>query len=171
MMAVATHSLALASVPLTLFGYLGLSRRLGWDNTPALAALVAYAFAAMAVLCAAVFSGLVAPSLTRQMTAADESTRQVLQSIFHYNGSLNQGFAKVFVVASSVAVILWSVSIMKTGRFALIIAIIGIVVSLASLAAFFAGHLRLNVHGFGLFMLAQAVWTILVGVLLFRSSD
>jgi hypothetical protein len=37
-----------------------------------------------------------------------------------------------------------------------------------SLAAFFGGHLRLNIHGFGLFIFAQSAWAILVGALLCR---
>ena len=31
-----------------------------------------------------------------------------------------------------------------------------------------SGHLRLDVHGFGLIVLAQALWFIVVGVLLLR---
>jgi hypothetical protein len=171
MMTVAAHSLALVSIPLSFFGYVGLSHLLRWDRAATIAALVAYGFASVAAMCAAVVSGFVAPVLTRQMPAADESARQILQTVFHYNGYLNQGFAKVFVVASSVAVILWSFSLLKSGRFARIIGVVGCVVGLISLAAFFGGHLRLNVHGFGLFMFAQSAWAILVGALLCRPED
>jgi len=73
--------------------------------------LIAYAFGAVAVMCAAVINGLVAPILTRQILTADESTRQVLDTVLMNNGLLNQAFAKVFVVASSFAVIFWSVCI------------------------------------------------------------
>ena len=38
---VITHSLALASIPILIFGFSGLSRRLGWDSPPASAALIA----------------------------------------------------------------------------------------------------------------------------------
>ena len=171
MLAVAVHSLALASLPVTLFGFVGLSRRLGLDHAPVLAALIVYAFGAVAVVCAAVASGLIAPILTRQILTADESTRQPLSMIFMYNGLLNQGFAKVFVTASSVAVIFWSVSILKIGGFARIVGLIGCVVGLVSLAAFFSGHLHLNVHGFGLFIFGQSAWAILLGVLLCRSNS
>jgi hypothetical protein len=171
MIAVATHSLALVSFPILVFGFLGLSRRLGLDRALVSAALVAYAFGAVAVICAAVASGLIAPILTREMLTAAESSRQLLHVVFMYNGLLNQGFAKVFVTASSVAVILWSLSILKIDGMARMTGIIGCIVGLASLAAFFAGHLRLNVHGFGLFIFAQSAWSILLGVFLIRSSD
>jgi urea transporter len=171
MMTVVAHSLALVSIPLSLFGYVYLSYRLGWGRAATIAALVAYGFASVAAMGAAVASGFVAPAITRRMPAADESARQVLQTVFHYNGYLNQGFAKVFVVASSVAVILWSITLLKSSGFARIIGVIGCVVGIVSLAAFFGGHLRLNVHGFGLFIFAQSAWAILVGALLCRPED
>ena len=58
---VATHGLALVSIPISLFGFLGLSRRLGLDRPLVSAALVFYSFAAVAAMCAAVASGLIAP--------------------------------------------------------------------------------------------------------------
>jgi hypothetical protein len=171
MIAVATHSLALVSFPTLFFGFLGLSRRLGWDRPLVSAALVSYGVGAVAVMCAVVFSGLVGPILTRQMLEADQSTKQLLHLVFSYNGQLNQAFAKVFVVASSLAVILWSIALLSSGRFALIIGFIGCILGLISLAAFLSGHLRLDVHGFGLFVFGQSVWTILLGVFLCRSGD
>ncbi|HMF57789.1 MAG TPA: hypothetical protein VK619_15710 [Pyrinomonadaceae bacterium] len=171
MIAVVTHSLALASIPVLFFGFLGLSKRLGWDHALVPAALVAYGFGAVAAMCAAVFSGLVAPVLTRQMLTADDSTQQVLDAVFHHNGLLNQGFAKVFVVASSLAIVFWSVSILRIGSFARAAGLVGCFVGLVGLAGILSGHLRLDVHGFALFIFAQSVWTILIGVLLCRPGD
>lgn len=171
LVAVATHSLALASTPVLFFGFLGLSRRLGAGRTPVAAALVAYGFGAVASTFAAVVSGLVAPTLTRQMLGADEATRPALHRLFSYNGLLNQSFAKVFVVASSLAVVLWSISVLKAGGFARAVGVVGCVVGTVSLLAFFSGHLRLNVHGFGLFIFAQSAWVALAGVLMCRAED
>lgn len=171
MMAVATHSLALISIPILFFGFVGVYYRFGRNSPLASAALVAYLFAAFSVICAAIFSGLVAPGLTSQMLAADESSRLLLGEIFHYNFALNQAFTKVFVVASSISVVLWSILILKSGRFAQITGVIGIVIAVVSLAAFFAGHLRLDVHGFGLFILSQTVWIILLGIFLWREES
>lgn len=170
-LAVATHALALASTPVLFFGFLGLSRRLGPDRPLVSAALVAYAFGAVAVTSAAVASGLVAPALTGQMLTADEATRDALHRIFSYNGLLNQGFAKVHVVASSCAVLCWSAAAFRLGGFARVVAAFGCAVGAISLAAFFAGRLRLDVHGFGLFVFAQSAWVILAGVFLYRAGD
>jgi hypothetical protein len=37
--------------------------------------------------------------------------------------------------------------------------------------ALLSGHLRLNVHGFGLVVLGQAIWFVTVGVLLCRVKN
>lgn len=171
--AVATHSLALASTPALFFGFLGLSRRLGAERPLVSAALVSYAFGGAAALCAAVASGLVAPTLTRQIQTADpsdEATRQLLHRLFSYNGLLNQGFAKVFVVASSLALVLWSAALLRAGGFARIVGAAGCVVGALSLAAFFSGRLRLDVHGFGLFIFAQSAWVVMAGVFMLRPA-
>src|SRR6266480_6269243 len=63
---VATHALALISIPISFFGVLGLSRLLSLDRLLVSAALVFYSFAAVAAMCAAVASGLIAPVITRQ---------------------------------------------------------------------------------------------------------
>ena len=168
---VATHALALISIPISFFGFLGLSRLLSLDRLLVSAALVFYSFAAVAAMCAAVASGLIAPVITRQMMIGDESTRQSLRLFLWYDSLLNQGFAKVFFVALSLAIIFWSISILRISRFAQTIGIIGCVVALVSLVGFFSGHVRLDVHGFGLFILAQSTWVILLGVFLFRWND
>lgn len=167
----ATHSLALASIPILLFGFSGLSRRLGWDDPPVSAAFIAYEFGAAAAMCAAVINGVVGPTLTRRILDADEPTRQVLRAVFMNNTLLNQAFSKVFAVASSAAVLLWSVSILRRGGFPRSVGIIGCVVGLAGLAVLLPGYLRLNVHGFSLLVFAQSAWIILLGVFLCRWKD
>ncbi len=170
MIAVATHSLALFCIPLLFYGFWGVYKKFGKDSPLASAALVSYLFAAFAVMCAGIFSGLIAPNVTNQMLSADESTRKLLSEFLHYNFLINQGFTKVFVVGSSISIILWSVLIFKKSKFAKAIGIIGFIISGISLLAFFAGHLKLDVHGFGLFAFAQSIWTILLGIFLFTQQ-
>lgn len=169
--AVTTHALALASIPLLLFGFVGLSRRLGWAHPETSAAFIAYAFAAAAAICATVINGIVAPALTRRIMTADEPTRQIISVVFMNNTLLNQAFSKIFAVASSAAVTLWSVSMLKGNRVTRSIGVIGCVVGLAGLAGLLSGHLRMNVHGFGILVFAQSVWIILLGVFLCRQKD
>ena len=163
---VAVHALAVASMPVLFLGALALSRRLASPDRLALAALVVYGFALAAVLVAAVVDGFVVPSLAREiMTAPPPATEE--WRIAHYNGLLNQSFARVFLVASSTSIVLWSVSILRSRTLAPSVAIYGLLVGPAVIAAVMSG-LRLDPHGAGSLILAQSLWFIVVGTLLWR---
>lgn len=169
-LAIATHSLALISYPVLCLGFIGLYRRLEENEVISTAALVALFFGAFSILIAGTASGLIAPTLTRQILEADEVSRTTLHALLDYNFAINQAFTKVFVVASSTSIILWSVNLWKEGNYARVVSSVGCLIALISLSAFFGGHLRLDVHGFGLLAFAQAFWMILVGIFLFRTK-
>jgi len=163
---VAGHARAVASMPVLFLGALALSRRLASPDRLALAALVVYGFALAAVLVAAVVDGFVVPSLARAiMTAPPPATEE--WRIAHYNGLLNQSFARVFLVASSTSIVLWSVSILRSRTLAPSVAIYGLLVGPAVIAAVVSG-LRLDPHGAGSLILAQSLWFIVEGTLLWR---
>lgn len=161
----AVHALALASTGVSAFGLVGLSRRLGIARLDVVAALVAFAMAVMGVIVAASASGFIAPVLGKMMFAADEAARPLVRHLFMYNGAINQAFAKVHTVASSAAILLWSVAMLRT-RFSRALGAVGCVIGILIVAAIFTGRLRLNVHGFGLVVLAQSVWMAWAGVML-----
>lgn len=162
-----SHSLALVSVPLALFGFLVFTRRL--DRVPNLPwfAFIVYGLAMVAVMNAGVASGFVAPAIAAGLRNAQGAQRETLVALFHYNGHVNQAFASVYVVASSAAIILWSLSMLRQ-RAATWLAILGLVIGVLILAAFGSGHVTLNVHGFGMIAFAQALWSSCVAVLLYR---
>lgn len=166
---VAVHALALAGLPVSFFGTIGLTRRLAIDGEGAVAALVAYGMAAVAVLIAAVASGLLATGLASHMAVTSGAERDLTAALFGYTGQINQAFAKVYVIASSVAILLWSGAILAHGRLARGAGILGIVVGVLALLAMTIGHLRLDVHGFGAVVLTQGMWMITVGTLLIRA--
>jgi len=167
-MLVAVHALALAGLPALFLGAWGLSRHVGTDDRIAFAALVTYTLALVAVMNAAVFDGLVAPAIIRQMADAAPSSTEMWHMMLNYNFRQNQAFAQLYVAASSVAIALWSISIARSQTLARGVAIYGVVIAPITLIALFSGHLRLNVHGFGAVMLSQAIWFITAGVLLCR---
>ena len=166
---VAVHSLALVCVPILFLGVLGLTRRLDSPNRFALAGLVFFGFAEVAVIIAATASGLIAAGLIHHITA-DPGMADAWRPVLQLNGHLNQAFALVFVVASSVAIVLWSLAILKGSDFARWLGIYGCILGPLTALAVLSGHLRLNVHGFGLVVLGQAVWFITAAVMLWREK-
>lgn len=169
-MIVGTHSLALVSIPIIVLGFLGLYQRLETDHISAPAALIIYGFGATAVMSAAVLSGLVAPALARQ-SSADPNAREILRALLNYNGHLNAAFAMVFMTATSVAIVCWSIAILRTRVFGRWVGWIGCLVGLSALAGMLLGYLDTTVHGFGLFIIITSAWVILVGVLLCRPES
>ena len=165
------HAIAIASMPLSFLGALALSRRLAAPDRLAVAALVVYGFALAAGLAAATLSGFVAPGLARQLIDASPPATDHWRVLFQYNGLLNQAFARVLVVASATAIVLWSLSIVSRRALAPGVGIYGLVSGPVIVVAVVSGHLRLDVHGFGLVVLAQSAWFIIVGVLLWRVPE
>lgn len=168
---IATHALALLVMPVFFLGALGLSRRLMSPNRLALAALVFYGFGVTAVLSAAVFGGIVSPDLIHQMITAPASMRDIWNAAIHFDGALNQAFAMMFVVATSIAILLWSTAILRSNSFARALGIYGCIFAPLTILAVLSGHIRLNVHGFGAIILGQAIWFFSAGVQLWRDKN
>jgi hypothetical protein len=164
----AVHALALAALPVSFFGTIGLARLLGSDGEAALAGLVAYGMAQIAVMIAAVASGLLAPAFAARMVGTTGAEHDLAAALFSYTGAVNQAFAKVYVLASSAAILLWSSAILAHGRLSRAAGVLGAIVGALALLAVTIGHLRLDVHGFGAVVLSQGIWMITVGVLLAR---
>lgn len=164
---VLVHGAAIASVPMLLLGLWGLTQRLG-PSPLGTTALAIYATGAAAMLCAAVMSGFVATDVIARLGSVEPDARGTWEALLAYTGMINQGFATVLVVASSVAILLWSLAILHSGRLQRAVAIAGVVVGSLVLLAFLTGHVGLDVHGFGLIVVAQSVWLIWIGSLLLR---
>ena len=148
------HAAAIASLLLQCFGLLGLVRRLRGARlgVPEFAMLL-FGLATVAATVAAMASGFVAPGL---LTDAEPPT-----AAWQWNHLLNQSFARLFVVTSTAAIVLWSVAGWHA-RMPRWLCGFGVVVPMLAMAMMLVGHLRLDVHGFFVIVLTQAVW--LVGV-------
>ena len=161
LMGVIAHTLAIASMPVAFLGAMALSRRLASPDRLSLVALVSYGFAVVAGMIAATISGFVAGGVARQMIAAPGA--EIWRTLFNFSGMMNQAFALVLVVASCVAIILWSAAMLRVREFAKGLAIYGLVMSSIVIVAVVSGQLRLHVAGFGLIVLAQSIWFVIVG--------
>jgi hypothetical protein len=169
-MVVAVHALALICLPIMFLGAWGLSRQLASPNRLSMMALVFYGFATVAVMNAAAVSGFMSPYIAKQMAEADPATHDMWHAMFHYNGQLNQAFAMLFVVAASLAILLWSVAMVKQKDFSTSAGIYGCILGPVTIVAVVSGHVTLGVHGFGMIVLCQAVWYIAIGVQLWRNA-
>ncbi len=74
----------------------------------------------------------------------------------------------MYVVASSLAIMLWSAEVVRSRRMARATGVAGLAVGAGVLVGFLSGHLSLDVHGFGIVTFAQSGWLIWLGILLCR---
>jgi hypothetical protein len=103
--------------------------------------------------------------------AANPGMADMWRAVLILNGHLNQAFAMIFVVASSAAIVLWSAAILRSAGFSRPLGIYGCIIGPLTVIAVISGHIRLNVHGFGIVVLVQAVWFISAGVLLWKEDQ
>ena len=167
-MLIGVHSLALASIPVVFLGAWGMSLRIGGADRLAWAGLVLYALASIAVMNAAVCDGLLAPNLIRQIVSATPETRDGWRMVMNYNFQTNQAFARVYAVASSLAVVLWSVSILRNRTPGRGVGIYGVVLGAVTVTGIFSGFLTPDRHGFGMLIFGQAIWFLIVAAGLWR---
>ncbi len=169
-MLIVVHSLALASIPVIFLGAWGMSRRIGGPDRLAWAGLVLYAVASIAVMNAAVLDGLIAPNLIKQILSATPETRDGWRIMMNYNFQMNQAFARVYAVGSSLAVVLWSVSILRYRTLSRGVGIYGVVLGVVTVAGIFSGLLTPDRHGFGMLIFGQAIWFLMVAGMMWRAE-
>ena len=166
---VAVHALGLLSLPVVLFGLVGLSGRAGWQRPSTQFAFITYSLSVVAVMLAAVADGLIGPALLQKTVGASDAVVTTLRAAYEFNYQMNQAFAKVFVVGAALAIIAWSYAVASLGALERRVAWYGWFVGVVSLAALFSGHVRMDAHGFGMIVLLQAIWNIALGVSMLRT--
>ena len=167
-----THSLGLAAIPVLLYGFVGLFRRLEADEFSAPAAFVVQSFGYAAGMCAAVLNGLAAPAFAARVAAraaTDPAAQDTARTVLAYSFLLNASFAKVMMAALAAAMALWSLAILRTRAFGPGVAWLGIVLGAAGLVGVLGGFMGASIHEFAMFVFGMSIWTVWVGALLCRS--
>ena len=167
-MAIWVHAMVIAMALVSFLGFFGLQRRLAATPDLATAGLVAYGFAVIGVTIAAGISGFAGTALAARYIGADEGTKHVLHEIFHYNSMVNQAYAKVHLVASAAAILLWSLGILKSHALGRALGLVGVVVGAGTLVGLLFGPIVLGVHAIFLYAFGQGAWTVWVGIELVR---
>ncbi|HEX7958280.1 MAG TPA: hypothetical protein VF493_00080 [Terriglobales bacterium] len=169
-LSIAVHALALAAMVVLFLGACGLWLRLSPSRCLALAGLVSYGFAMVAGMVTGTLNGFVAPRLMQRMMNHSEA-KQAWDTALTYSADVAGALASVLVVTSSVAILLWSIAIVRRGLLARGLGIYGCIIGPLIAVAVLSGHIRLNVHGFGLVVLLQSAWFVIAGVQLLRLRE
>jgi hypothetical protein len=170
-LAIWVHAILIALSIAGFYALLGFARRLSAAPDLATAGVVAYGVGVIGVMIAAALSGFVSTSLARSYVAADGTMQPMLHELLHYNGMVNQAFAKMHYVAASAALILWSVAILKSRSFSPALGAVGLLAGLANLVILAAGPVVLGVHAVLLLSGVQMGWMVWVGIELIRNAE
>lgn len=169
-MSAIAHSLAMVSFVAMFLGACGLVRRIGAVDRIAFSGLVVFGVACVAVLIATAVSGFIVPGMMKLMAhdvpASYQTWKIMISGIFQ----INQAFSRIYTVAASVAIILWSVSTLRNGGLSRKVAIYGCVIAPLIIVGIVSGHLRMDVHGMGAVILGQAIWFVAVGAEMYSAG-
>jgi hypothetical protein len=163
----AAHSLAMVSFVVLFLGGGGLARSIGAPDRIAFSAIVTYGFACVAVFIATAVSGFIVPSIMRHMILDVPATAQQWRIVIDGIFQINQAFTRIYSVAASLAIILWSVSALRNGGLGRGVATYGCVIAPLIIVGIVIGHLRLNVHAMAMVVSGQAIWSVIVGAQLY----
>jgi len=167
---IASHSFALLSVPAILFGFWGLTRRLAPAEILATGGFITICIGMFAVTCAAAINGLAMPFFVNQYRDATAEKISLLKPVMRYSWALNHAFDYVFIGAACVAVLLWSVAIIKTKVFPKWVGYLGIATAISAVAAIIAGFVFVDLTGFRVFIAGFVLWVVITGVFLKRQE-
>ncbi|HYF31250.1 MAG TPA: hypothetical protein VD993_09035 [Chitinophagaceae bacterium] len=165
---ITTHAIALCSLPFALVGFWGLTRKLGTEYLLSVSALATMIFGLIAVMMAATVNGLVLPIFIQRYEGASPEVIESLKPLLRYNFSINNAFDYIYTAAFCLAILFWSIAIIRTRKLPVSLAYAGLVLSVIAAVIFeagFAGHLG----GFRLFVTSIVIWILLVGLLLART--
>ncbi len=167
---IASHSVALIAVPFFIAGFFGFSQV--WKGTSELPTLAFFAMlvAQLAGMIAAAINGLALPIFVTNLTSANfqnETVNLVVRNML----ALNQAFDLILYGGCCLAILFWSISIVRFKTISSLVGYFGMVMSIPTLIAIVIDSVDINLHTFRLFMSGYVVWTIWVAVLLLRLKE
>lgn len=159
------HGAMIVLLAAMAFGFAHFAGRRGLGRPAVLAGLVVYGLSLLAHVGAATINGFVVPALALRGQGA------VGHDIFLFAWQANQALARLGVVATGAAFLLWSLDFLRRpGGEARLIGFAGLVAGTVPAALLAAGAIRMDVAGAFLAYAVHAAWTVLVGVHLWRGG-
>ncbi len=165
-----SHSLAILSLPFSLYGFWGLSRSL--EQLP-IAANVGFCFALFGLIAgmfAAAIDGLAASIFFKHIAQSSGAQADVADLILDYSFALNNAVSYIFMGAIAIAIAFWSVVIVMGNPYKSWLGYLGLGLILTCLIAILLGTNFMAVWAFRLFVFGLVAWIILVSMDMMKLS-
>lgn len=163
---IGAHAVAIVSMPVGLAGFWGFAQHFKQEKELSRFAFSFVLFGLFAGLCAAAVNGLALPLFIRNYADATKEFTNTLSPILKYNTALNHAFDFIFIVAVCLAVVFWSVAIVKGKELPRWVGYYGLTLGALGMALLFSGVTLLDLHGFRLFIFGLVTWIIAIGFIL-----
>lgn len=152
-----------------VFAFCRFARRQGIHRAPVLLGLIFYILGIVAMTGAAFIDGFLAPEIGAGYLSGPQPTADAGLAFLRLCSIAVQLFTKSGVIAISIAILLWSISFVRTGRGPLLAAIIGVIAALSQAYIFARGSV-ITAHTIVFIVVAQMLWYFIVGLLLTRGQ-
>jgi hypothetical protein len=164
----AVHMFLITTYFVLLLGFLGFSDWLGGKRLVVRGGVIAYAVGAFAGSAAAIAAGFVLRTLSFSYVNAKPDEINSVVSAFRVAGAFNFAWGRMWMIAISVAIGLWSIELLRREGLARPLGFFGLVVGLAGVIGIPSGIIALSVSALLGLVLAQTAWSVGAGVLLIR---
>jgi hypothetical protein len=162
------HGILIALYLVQVAGFFGLSRQLGFGRPLVVQAMIAYAAGILAMMSAAVINGFALSMFAGRYVQFSGDQGAAIGSSINLAGSISAIWAALGATATSAAITAWSCAMLGRGGVVRLIGIFGILLGVTTAVILLTGTIILNVHGFLLLVVTQALWTIAIGTQLAR---
>lgn len=162
------HGTLIANEGLMLLGLLGLADRLGLGRMLVRAGIIAAAMGTITLVGAALLNGFITPALVARHAGAGASFEE-LHPVLLLTHMSSVALVYAGIPAMSAAVLAWSIVLLRRGKNGRLIGALGVICVLLPVVAEASGHLPVDIHGFGAFVLVQSIWYVASAVQLVRN--
>lgn len=162
------HGSIVASSVLAACGLTGLVAQLGVRSLAARAGALAWLLGLVAFAGAALVNGFLLSSLAEDYAGKPAATIEQVRPLLRLCHHANQTLAQAGTLATSAAILAWSLALLARGSRGL--GVFGLLVGLLPIAGIASRHLTLHLHGMLAVVLAQALWSLAVAIVLLRGG-
>ncbi len=162
------HGVLITLVLMMFICFLSLRDVLGSGRLLVRAGLVALVVGTTGAVVAGLINGFIIPSGASHFAGAEPQRVESALAVMTLAREAGATCARVGVVGLSLGAIAWAWCLLAFGGWRRAAGVAGIVCGVTPMAMHVGEHLRMNVPGFGLFVLIYAVWAVIAGIVLLR---
>lgn len=159
----AAHALAIFSLPITLFGFYGLTLMLLDKWRLSVLAFMIMSFGLIAAMFAALFNGLALPYFLNQYADSLEENIEVLKPISNFSFAINIPLDYIFIIACCLSIFVYSTIGLTARKGSKWIGYLGILIIFFAVIGGVTGFVFTSLTGFRIFTFSIVAWILLSG--------